>query len=231
MRLGMTVVTHTCPKWGRDISRCVNSVNAALPANAKHVVLEIGDDPADFIEQRYRALSFDDVIVFVDDDDYISQDSLSLCLDALEESGAGIAFTSEIIVHPGGIETHRHRDNIQYDLISQSPIVIHHMTAIRSSAVSDRSINLARKHAVGTEWIMKSEAALFHGAIHVPTLGYYWCHHDNQYHKSYEINIKYIEKRELISNEIKKWGGFHHGVIPTYNDAKAMQYQCTNCIE
>ncbi len=212
----LTVVTHTMKSWNRDLSKCIQSVKDALPSNSKHVIIELDDglDYAGFQELRFEALKLGEVIVFVDDDDYISKDSLTLCMQALNSVKAGIAFTDEVRMGDKGIEK-VNKYSATYDMISIHPQVIHHMTAIRTCAVTDRAIKLAQKHECGIEWIMKAEAALTMGAIYVPINGYYWVQHDAQYSKSTELQEKYRSSMTQIGIELRTWGN-KTGDIPTY---------------
>src|ERR1035437_6197625 len=140
----LTVVTHTCKKWNRDLTQCLTSVDEALPKNAKHLIIELDASYENFQEARFEVLQLDEIIVFVDDDDYISKDSLNLCLQALEETGAGLAFTDEVLVGIDGREQHHNCRSVNYDMIHYSPQVIHHMAMMRTAAVSSRSIELAQ---------------------------------------------------------------------------------------
>jgi hypothetical protein len=211
----LTVVTHTCGVWNRDLTRCLASVNEALPKNAKHLVIELDARYENFQEARFEAIKLDEFIVFVDDDDYISKDSLQLCLQALEDTGAGLAFTDEVLVGIDGREQHHNCGSINYDMIRCSPQVIHHMAMMRTSAMSSRSIELARKYKCGIEWIMKADAAS-KGAIHVPIDGYFWVQHLNQHSRTPVWQTAFRNNLRLIGKELSNWNTLA-GKIPSWS--------------
>lgn len=209
----LTIVTHTCPKWGRDIARCVDSVSAALPAGSTHEIIEM-NDPSIFQKMRFDALSLGDIIVFVDDDDYISPDSLGLCLAAMGHNDIGLAFTNEVIVQADGSKRHNDR-KVSYDMACIHPQIIHHMTAINTKYVTQKSMDLALKYNCGIEWIMKVEAAFNGSAIHIPIDGYYWVQHHDQHHRDRNWQSLFAQNTRKISNVLKSWNT-RKGEIPVF---------------
>ena len=206
----VAVVTHTHEHWQRDMTRCVNSVDAALPDGCEHIVIGLDTDYDGFIEARYAALKLADIIIFVDDDDYISPESIRLCLAALAATDAGLAYTRESLVFSDGNQLNS-AVCTHYEAISRSPSAIHHMAAIQSSAVTERSIILAREYGCGIEWIMKAEAALTQGAIHIPHTGYYYVQHQGQV--SHAVSERFAKAIKPISDELRSWRG-RTGSIP-----------------
>lgn len=213
--MGLTVVTHTMKSWGRDISKCIDSVAAAMPVGGKHVIIDLDDHPHDYQEERYKALQLDEYVAFVDDDDYISKDSLRLCLEAIKATDSGIAFTDEVVINIDGSRTLNSR-RINYNMLPLHPQIVHHLTMIRTSAVSTKPIELALKHNCGIEWMMKADAALHHGAIHVPIEGYFWVQHAKQWHKNADWQNNFIRNTRILGNEIRTWGN-KTGAIPVWN--------------
>lgn len=204
MSLGLTVVTHTNSRLGRDIRRCVESIRNALPENAKHIIIEHDGSFDSYLIARHDAMKLDDVVVFVDDDDYISEDSLKLCMEALNANDVGIAFTREIKVMENG--NHRRNKNpVHHSEICNHPETIHHMVAYRTKYISKRSLDLSLKYGCGIEWTTKADAALAAGAIFIPVDGYYWVQHENQHHKIPEIQNKFKNNLIHMSEEMKKW--------------------------
>ena len=204
MSLGLTVVTHTSSKLKRDISRCVESVRKALPENAKHLIIEHEGCFDTFLVARHNALKLNDVVVFVDDDDYISEDSLWMCMDALNTNDVGIAFTREIKVLEDGRHKPRYRAT-HLSQIADHPEHVHHMVAYRSKYVSERSLHLSLKYGCGIEWTTRTDAALAGGAIFVPMDGYYWVQHAEQNHKVPDIQDRFKNNFIHMREEMKKW--------------------------
>jgi len=205
MTLGLTVVTHTNIKLNRNISRCVQSVKNALPENGKHIVIGHSGDYIQFLKDRHNAMSLDDVIVFVDDDDYISEDSLKICMDALVANDVGIAFTYEIKVMKDGSQKRSSRPFLHSE-ICKGPEIVHHMVAYRTKYISERSLNLALEYNCGIEWTMRTDAALAGGAVFVPIDGYYWVQHDTQSHKIKDLQNTFRNSIFWMSQEMKTWG-------------------------
>jgi hypothetical protein len=199
----LIVVTQRNPHNGRDISRCVDSVAAALPQNATHLIIDC-HNLTELRESRIAALDLSEFIVFVDDDDYITPDSLTMCLDALVDTEYGVAFTEEIRVIGNNIV--KSRPAVTYAEVLQSPCRLHHLAMIRTSAVTGRGKALAAKPVTGTEWVMKVDAGFNKGIIHIPRVGYYWTQHDTQLHKStaHQTPLAYKTTAETIS-EMRTW--------------------------
>lgn len=207
MTLGLTVVTHTDSKSRKDISRCIESVNAALIENSNHLIIDIGKvNLPDFINKRYDAMSLNDIIIFVDDDDYVTPESLRVCVDALRETGAGIAFTQETSVRQDGTFSSIRKKPRTNAAICTSPTVIHHMTAYRTKYVTDRALTLSTQVECGIEWIMKADALARAGSVHIPLMCYYWVQHSEQYSRLPSIVSSYRQKIAHVSAELNTWG-------------------------
>lgn len=206
----LSVVTHTNLRYARDISRCVDSVKAALTPECTHVILELDVDHDGFIEARYEALKLGEAIAFVDDDDYITPDALRLCLQALSQGNPGVVFTKELSHFPDR-STSLGMSCPSYETICSSPSTMHHLAAFRTAAVTNRSIELARENGCGIEWIMKAEAAIFHGAVHIPEIGYNYVRHPGQ--TTCQVVDLYRKGIKPISEELRAWRG-HTGLIP-----------------
>jgi hypothetical protein len=216
MATGITVVTHTNSKHKRDISKCVESVAIALPPNSRHLIIELDAIGNEFQRARHAAMSLGEIVVLVDDDDYISPDSLKSCLRALNETNAGIAHTYEVMVRPDGSHT-CNTNRVNYEMLSAHPQVIHQMCVIRTSYVTNRSLDTALNYGAGVEWFMKAESALFGNAIQVPIKGYYWVQHAQQRHRTPAWQNGFRENLKNMTNEIKSWSS-RTGAIPLWQD-------------
>ena len=213
MSLGLTVVTHTCPFLGRDITKCVDSVKAALPPGAKHMIIELEYEIETFEAARFDSMKLDDIVVFVDDDDYISPNSLKYCLSALEETDAGIAFTNEVIVNSDGTQQDS-KHAMLYEYMYNNPTSIHHMTAFNTKYVTERPSLLFQKYKCSIEWMMKVDAVVNAGkAIHIPIVGYYWVQHSKQHHRDPAYQKQHKEHNSLVKEEMLQWGKLS-GPIP-----------------
>lgn len=205
MSSGLTVVTHVNKDFNRDPSRCIESVKSALPKNSQHVIVDVtGQDNMGYMMSRYESMQLDNIVVFVDDDDYITPDSLNQCLAALDHNNVGIAFTYQIRIDKNGVEEISTKPTL--GKVCDSPMSMHHMTAFRTKYVTDRSKRLFVENEFGVEWIMKADAISNAGAIFVPMVGYYWVQHDDQHHKLRSQQELYTKNIRAVTKELKKWG-------------------------
>ena len=198
----LTVVTHIHPDWNRDITRCVDSVKAALPSGCKHEIIECKDN---LQQARYDAMSMDDIIVFVDDDDYIAEQSLELVLQGHNMCENAVVFTNEVLVRSNGVHMPVVKQRLTYPLMTAHPRVVHHLSAIKSRYVTEKSLNTALSCGFGIEWAIKCEAAFNAGAMHVDYDGYYWVQHGNQHHATTSYTKDYQDNCKRLRKEITTW--------------------------
>jgi len=196
----LAVVTHTNPHVNRDIKRCVDSVAAALPDGAKHFIVDCFSKD-DLPQARVDAMSLGDFVCFVDDDDYITPESLKMCYNTLLMSTYGVVFTQEARVTDN-------REVISdtaktYEDVLKGPRIMHHMSMIRTSAITARGMELAKQAFVGVEWVLKVDAGFNKGIVHIPVVGYYWCQHAQQGHRNTAYNI--YEQQAKIKEEMRTW--------------------------
>lgn len=171
------IITHTRRADARWIERCSASVREALPIGSEHVILEMRGD---YTRERFDVLHMFPFIGFVDDDDIVRPGAISACMKALCETGAGVAFTSQVLVDEHGHElsvTPPGRFSLD---VAMTPQAIHHFALIRTSAVGVEALDAALDAGIGIDWMIKANAALRHGAVHVPMIGYEWRQHEGQ---------------------------------------------------
>lgn len=215
MSLGLTVVTHTDSTNGRDIGRCISTVKDALPPGAEHLIIDTCTSYSEFVKMRRAAMELNDIVVFVDDDDYITKDSLKNCVDALSATNVGLAFTKEAVVCGDVIKVGRAPEYISS--ISESPIVLHHMTAYRTKYITQRSKNLPDEYwEASPEWILKMDIASTAGAVHIPEVGYYWVQHSTQLHKDKDRKRHYLKCFSKARELLKSWVSTDHKIL-TWN--------------
>lgn len=217
----LTVITHTNPTWKRDISKCIQSVNDALPAGCRHEIIEL-TNPEKLVQARYDVMSINDIIVFVDDDDYIPKDSLHYVLETMRKHKPGVVYTYETLVYKDGRQELR-KKAVNYDQLPSNPQIIHHMTAFNTKFVTPRSINLANTSGQrgAIDWLIRTDATYNGGAICVPINGYFWVQHNKQHHRRHEVHKTFIDTQRDVSIELRKWYGLskYRGPIPILSDA------------
>ena len=212
--MNLSVITHTWTAQNRDITRSVESVRKALPKGAIHKIIPCDD----VIQGRWDALQENEYIAFVDDDDYISEESLTLCMQALEASNAGLAFTDEVLVNTDGSIKSKNNGIRHYGYMTLTPMPVHHLCVIRTECVHPEVKVLADKYGMCVEWLMKAYAGLKYGAVHVPVDGYYWVQNPNGHSKQPEWQNHFMKIVPLLRPHLQGWQRFN-GAIPQFQSA------------
>ena len=215
--MALTVVTHTSQAYGRDITRCVQSVNAALVDDCRHVVFELPGDNESYIQGRYDAMKLGGWVAFVDDDDWIPPNVLKHCMAAIKaNSDVGVVFTRCVQLLPDGSKSLEQECHGYID-VAIRPTALHNIACINTARVTPRALALAKQHGCGIDWTMKAEAALTHGAVHVPTVGYYYdCSH-GQSRRSIDpiVTANYGRSMIAIAQTLRTWK-IKNGKIPSF---------------
>ena len=225
----LTIITHTRGTRAPWFDECVASVKKFLPDNAVHQIEVLGElSNEDYLLKRWDSIPDSGYFCFVDDDDVIVNDSLRLCVEALESTGAGCAFTAQSIInHDGSVvnppsgssvksDGSLYIQPVRYFESTVHPQVIHHLCVMRRDAIDTKLCKeMTNRYGVGGEWIMKSSAALIHGAIQVPIVGYYWRHHNNNQSRNPEFKDGFVKKIGLLGRDLARLQQ-HQGFIPQY---------------
>ena len=210
----ISVVTNTRYERPELLERCRLSVQAALPPGARHEIIPIYSD---WGIRRYESLLIDEYVAVVDDDDTIHPDSIKKCIAALEMTGAGFAFTNEVLVDESlNILGASDKSARTYVGVSAHPRAAHHLGVYRSSAISPKALELHNRFNLGIDWFATASAVFSEGgAVYVPMDGYYWTRHDNQD----TIIQKYLYDNNIGSMgvAIRETFKIRLGRIPEYN--------------
>lgn len=140
-----------------------------------------------FMRARLAALSLGDIVAFVDDDDYLVDNSLALAYYAIVRHNAGLSFTGERLVDVSG--KHLYDSDIRgpkfVSMLACHPGVAHHLCLIRTSCVAPECWTRTDEYGPALEWVIKASAALSSsGAMFVPKIGYCWRQHEASLSKS-----------------------------------------------
>ena len=176
----LSVVTNTRFERPELLERCKVSVAAALPDGcSSHEIIPIYSD---WGRNRYESFRINEYVAVVDDDDTIHPDSIKKCLAALEATGAGYAFTNEVVVDTSlNILMPADPAVKTYIGIGTHPRTAHHLGVFRRSALNEKALELHNKFNLGIDWFATACAAFSEGgAVYVPMNGYYWTRHDKQ---------------------------------------------------
>jgi hypothetical protein len=195
----------------------MRSVIKYLPLAALHEIVFCSSYQQTDIE-RNNCLSKSRYIAFVDDDDYLLNDSLNICLKTIKQTGVGVVFTDEFLVtekglpHPSNREI---RSNIKYSDLYSQPLALHHLAIIDTLAIPGLIKNSIDPFIAGSDWLIKAGAALNKGAIHIPIYGYAWRQHTNgrSVIKS-EVKI-YNDRFSELKQMLKPYTNFKDKEIPS----------------
>lgn len=201
--LKLAVITHTSGKNTNKhlYDTAMNSVAKSLPFGAEHKVI-VCNSRVELASARWACLDLAEYICFVDDDDRVINNSIALCLEALESNPhLGVAFTNEKYINLDGEEIKSPHDKDRspvYEQVKFSAQVIHHLVMIRTRVADIQGKRLSDAVGIGGEWMLKGGTALKSGAIHVPIEGYEWRQHPTQHSKDDVWRLKYNDSMHLL---------------------------------
>lgn len=169
MRRDAVVITLTRggSPWMKE---CFCSIAEAT--DARHLVWHC--EPEQYVERRMRGSEAADFVAFVDDDDLLHPGALEACIDALEATGAGIAFTHEQRIDERGAPMGVNLGATNLMDIAMHPTMLHHLAVMRGGLVADHVADTATRIGSGIDWLMKAWIAKEYGVVKVPMIGYSW---------------------------------------------------------
>lgn len=177
MKLAVVTLTRGgAPRW---IGECTASVTTALPPYGAHRIVKSDN----FQRDRWRTTAQADAqyVAWVDDDDHVLPGALDAAVRALDQTGAGIAFTFERQIATDGtpLPFKTPRQMSKRD-VAMHPRSLHHLTVVRTSCLSDEIYTEACRIGVGLDWLIRAWCTLRCGAVVVPKVGYEWRQHAGQ---------------------------------------------------
>jgi hypothetical protein len=204
MLTAVTFTTGARPAW---LDECVESVRKQYFDGLHQAIVHSDAGDPGWQLDRWHALHLDEFVAFVDDDDIVMNDALRLCLRALQETSAGIAFTrqcninanGERVIAPDAWHATRLAD------VARNPCAIHGLAVIRRSALDSVVIEEARRLGIGIDWLCKAYAAATSGAVHVPITGYGWRRHAGQQTAQPTWQAQFNGRAAEISDVISGW--------------------------
>jgi len=210
----LTVITHTKNERPELLERCRKSVAEALPPGSQHLIIECPDRPT-WVRRRMSDAMEHDLVAFVDDDDYISKDSLKLCLAAIEKTGLAAACTDDVDVNLDGKILRHGRGKKTYMDATVHPRVIHHLCVLRGKLIDPRVVEFNDRFGVGIDWLIRQSVIQQHGCVHVPIDGYFWTQHPGQ-HTIHSRNLYMQSMREIQYLIRETWPAKFTGALPIY---------------
>lgn len=214
MSSNLTLITHINLNRYIDRAPCFASINTQTDKNFNHKVIYLDcKSNDDFIRKRHKSIkSCYGFFAFVDDDDFIRDDTVCWLNKAISKyPDAGMVYSNERhqMGEYGIIDA---KASNEYEGLLWSATRLHHICAINSKYITDKSLELALKAQCGIEWCMKAEAALQYGAVYINEYLYTYCYHDLML--SHTVQDKFKNSKEIFIPEFKKWQKFF-GQIPT----------------
>lgn len=167
----LAVVTFTRNLWPEWKKQCILSVRKALPSYGKHYVL---DGTCHWQRLKWESLQLAEYVCFVDDDDIVEPWAISACVEALDETGAGLAFTYEGRIDKDGNALEVKNRPIIFQDIFRHPRAAHHLSVIRRSSLEPKVIEAAETFGCGVDWFSNACAAANGGAVQLLKVGYQW---------------------------------------------------------
>ncbi len=201
----LTVVTLTRSLGTKTLGRCKESVQAALVPGVKHVILVCPREEF-HTGMRYESARIDDYTTIVDDDDVIEADSLSKCMRIINDNELDMLFTDEVIqIEQSGVRYESMRGRRTFASIATTPLSAHNLCILKSSAIDPRSLQIANRHGIGIEWLMRASVAMTGKVGHLPEPLYTWYQHPGQHSKVYmkKFNACFPSLRKNIGDT---WG-------------------------
>jgi hypothetical protein len=133
---------------------------------------------------KWEALQIAEYVAFVDDDDLVEPWALDSCVKALDESGAGLAFTYEKRIDESGSTLSQDNRPLQLHDIFCHPRAAHHLSVLRRSSLEVKAIEAAENFGCGIDWFAKACATANLGAVQILKVGYQWRIHSGSYSQS-----------------------------------------------
>ncbi len=194
--IAATLTRHDRAAWLAECKASVQGVD--------HI---IADGFLDFQETRWNLAHSAEFVAWVDDDDRVVGDAIQQCVRALKETGAGVAFTQEARIDESGkrIDTYSPWDSVTLRDVAMHPQALHHLAVVRSSALAPEVLEQAQRIGIGIDWLMRAHAALRHGAVQVPMIGYKWRQHDGAESRTDHWRAAYREAMPALRAVTRQW--------------------------
>lgn len=153
--------------------------SASAKGQGRHVVLNVPD--GGLFQARRDGYSCGGLVACLDYDDRLVAGAVQSCVEALESTKAGVAFTWEARMDEQGRRTSTRRGPVTRQQLATAPESIHHLAVVRSELLPGNVLDLAEQLSpLCVDWIVKAYLAFKFGAVQVPMVGYEWRHHGDQ---------------------------------------------------
>lgn len=185
---------------------------ASVPPGVVHQVITVPKNTPhlEWAEIRIQALrdASTPFVALLDDDDVLHPGAVEWCEQALDESGAGVAFTLEDRIDElGNVIEAPHEQQRFYFEARLFPRVIHHLALMRRELIPDDALQIERDHLFGFEWWIKARAAFAAGAVQVRRVGYSWRRRTGQASDALAWRARFASAHRDIGNLLQQHVG------------------------
>jgi hypothetical protein len=205
---------------GKQDDKWLVECSESAKGQGKHVVVNVAD--GGLFQARKDGYSWGGMVACLDYDDRLVSGAVRACVDALESTRAGIAFTWEARMDESGRRTSERRGPVTQRHLATMPESIHHLAVIRSELLPGHILELAEHVApLCVDWIVKSYLAFKFGAVQVPMVGYEWRFHGDQITQKH--HSEWSRQLPLARSLIRTWAPTDFSVFsnfPIYGVAK-----------
>jgi hypothetical protein len=172
--INLSIVTLTRDIDNPMLKKCRESVEQALLPGIKHEII-VCKDKRHFNQMRYETSKLNEYVAIVDDDDTITKDAISLCVQAIEKHNLDVVFTDELNYFEGtGISEPCVKGIRRYSSIALSPVTVHHLVMMKSSKIEPVCLELAERYTVGIDWFTVASVMFTGKAAHIQKPCYNW---------------------------------------------------------
>lgn len=197
-RVPLAIVTFhdfNDPTRVEPLIKCIQSVQADLPADGVQYIIPVHGFPF-YAQQRVQAFRLGDYVGFVDDDDIVVNNGISLSYAAIKSGNYGVAFTDERVVDQAGNTLYIREGTRTYQNVQRNITAIHHFVLLNTQSLINSTFDFTKLYGriQGVDWSFIKIALNQNGAIHVPEIGYNWTQTPNSVGKSiYPITLPNID--------------------------------------
>lgn len=176
----LTVATHTPSEPGPFFDAAIESARHALKwSSAVHSIITV--KPGEYYEARKAAWQSGGYVGLLDSDDYFPA-CFSLRDFEKHLTGAGVVYGREERVNSDGARISDRSREASAEDIAELPSGIHHFAAINTDCIEPSVFKAVESSGAMycLDWVVRSYAALVHGATFVNVHSYNWRQHPGQ---------------------------------------------------
>lgn len=176
----MRIVTHTPSERGRFYCEAIESAGRALTGSiASHEIIVV--PPGEYYEARKAAWQSGGYVGLLDNDDTFPRGFLVRSFEPYL-SGVGVVYGCEERIDDRGRRISDRSREATADDIAERATGIHHFALINTDCIEREVFDEVEREGafLCIDWVVRSYAALIHGATFVDVHSYNWRQHSEQ---------------------------------------------------